>query len=261
MKRHIIGIVGGIGPLAGIDLCKKVVENSIANSDQQHIPFLLSSIPDRVADRTEYILGNIKTNPGPSIAELILELEKSGATVIGIACNTAHSPQIFDAILSELKQQRSNVLILNMIDETIQIIKSHKIQKIAVLSTSGSYKTKLYQNKLSEAGLTPIVLDFEMHSYLVHDAIYNAEYGIKSTAKTSDKSIKQINSAIEELKNQGAQGIILGCTEIGMIEDELDLQGLISFNPSTILARALIKRTYPGKLKQPVNFPLSQVPG
>jgi len=255
MNKQIIGIVGGIGPLAGIDLCKRIVENSIAKSDQQHLPFLLTSIPNRIVDRTEYVLGNIKTNPAFSIVEIILELEKLGATVIGIACNTAHSPQIFDLILSELRQRKSNVLVINMIDETIQIIKSHskKIQGVGILCTSGSYKTKLYQNKLSEAGLKAILLDFERHNSLIHDAIYNSVYGIKSSVKASDKSVKQINSAIAELKNQGPQGIILGCTEIGMIEDELDLQGLIPFNPSTILARALIKRTYPDKLKQNFN--------
>lgn len=253
MNKQIIGIIGGIGPLAGIDLCKRIVENTTAKTDQEHLPFLLASIPNRIVDRTEYVLGNIKTNPAFSIVEIILALEKSGATIIGIACNTAHAPQIFELILSELNQHKSGIEVVNMIDETIQIIKSQaNIQKAGILSTSGCYKTKVYANKLSDAGLKAVLLDFDTHNSLIHDAIYNSEYGIKSFAKTSDKSVIQINSAIRELKNQGSQGIILGCTEIAMIEDKLDFQGLIPFNSSTILARAMIKKTYPEKLTQAI---------
>ena len=64
-----------------------------------------------------------------------------------------------------------------------------------------------------------------------------------------DAVIFQLNTAIAELEALGAEGIILGCTEIGMIEKQLDFLSLTTFNPNTILARGLIGRVAPGKLK------------
>ena len=105
----MLGIVGGIGPMAGADLYKKIVENTIANTDQEHLSVLLASMPNEIADRTSFLLGKTDKNPAPAIAQIILMLERAGATHIGIACNTAHSPQIFEPMYSILAQNESKV--------------------------------------------------------------------------------------------------------------------------------------------------------
>ena len=94
----MIGIVGGMGPLAGLDVFKKITEETPVTSDQEHAPVLLFSVPAQIPDRTEFLLGREKTNPAIAISEIILTLEKAGARVVGIPCNTAHSPRIFDVI-------------------------------------------------------------------------------------------------------------------------------------------------------------------
>jgi len=244
----MIGIVGGIGPMAGADLYKKIVENTIANTDQEHLPVLLASIPNEIADRTSFLLGKSAENPAAAIAKVILLLERAGVKHIGIACNTAHAPQIFDPIKAVLKEMGSKTEIVNMIDEAVHTIQMHpgKIQRVGLLSTSGTYKTRIYQNRLESAGLTPIVLDFEQHEALSQKAIYE----IKSASTDIPQNpIDLLNTAIQRLKALGAQAIILGCTELGMIEDRLDMAGLAVFNPNLILARALIERTFPEKLK------------
>jgi len=244
----MIGIVGGIGPMAGADLYKKIVENTIANTDQEHLPVLLASIPNEIADRTCFLLGKSTENPAPAIAKVILLLERAGVKHIGIACNTAHAPQIFDPMLAILKENSSQAEIVNMIDEVVRSIQSHpaKIQRVGLLSTSGTYKTGIYQKRLETAGLTPIVLDFELQESLPQRAIYE----IKSASTNIPQvPIDLLNTAIRILKGQGAHAIVLGCTELGMIEERLDLQGLAVFNPNLILARTLIARTFPEKLK------------
>jgi len=244
----MIGIVGGIGPMAGADLYKKIVENTMANSDQEHLPVLLASIPNEIVDRTEYLLGRISENPAPALAKVVLLLERAGSKHIGITCNTAHAPQIFDPLLSILKANGSQADIVNMIDETVLAIQSHqtKIQRIGLLSTSGAYQTGIYQNRMEAAGLTPILLDFEKHEALSQRAIYEIK---AASTEIPQGSIDRLNTAIQMLKNLGAQAIVLGCTELGMIENRLDFGGLEVFNPNLILARALIERAFPEKLK------------
>ncbi len=234
--------------MAGADLYRKLVENTLANSDQEHLPVLLASIPNEIADRTSFLLGTATENPAPAIARIVLMLERAGAKHIGIACNTAHAPQIFEPMLRVLVENGSQAEIVNLIDETVHAIQLHPdhIQRVGMISTTAAFKTRIYQNLLESAGLTPVTLNFEQQEALPQQAIYE----IKSASTQIPQSpIDLVNTAIQILKNQGAQAIILGCTELGMIEDRLDFGGLAAFNPNSILARALIKRAFPKKLK------------
>lgn len=247
----MIGIVGGIGPLAGSDLYIRVVENTVAHADQDHVPVLLASIPNEIVDRTEYLLGKITENPAAALAKVALLLEKAGATHLGIACNTAHAPAIFDPMMAILRENGGQAEVVNLIDETKHAIQTHPAQckRVGLLCTSGSYKVGLYQKQLEAAGLQSVVIDFERHTALIHDAVYNPRHGLKAVPKASAEALAQLNTAIVYLKVLGAEAILLGCTEIGMIEHELEAHNLPVFNPNTILARSLIGKAFPGKLK------------
>ena len=91
--KQMIGIVGGIGSYAGIDLIRKVYDLSEATTDQEHLPVSMLSAPHKVVDRTGFLIGDTSTNPGIAIANIINTLVSNGATVIGIPCNTAHAPK------------------------------------------------------------------------------------------------------------------------------------------------------------------------
>ncbi len=244
----MIGIVGGIGPMAGIDLYKKIVEQTLANSDQEHLPVLLASMPNEIVDRTEFLLGKITENPAPALAKVILLLERAGAQHIGIACNTAHAPAIFEPMRAILSQNNSKAVIVNMIEASVTAIMNHpeKIQRVGVLSTMGTYKTRIYQHRLESDGLIPVVLDLEQQEALPQRAIYEIK---AASTNIPQGPLDLLNTAIQHLKILGAQAIVLGCTELGMIENRLDFQGLHVFNPNLILARTLIAHAFPKKLK------------
>ncbi len=244
----MIGIVGGIGPLAGADMYKQIVANTRAKADQDHLPVMLASLPGEIVDRMPFLLEGHGSNPAIGIAKVIQMLENAGADLIAIACNTAHSPAIFEPLLQILQAQGSNAEIINLIDITIQNILTHQVDApcIGVLTTTGAYKVGLFQNALSYAGLTPIMLPYERHEALIHKAIFRIKV---SGDVVEDQVVEQLNTAIQELEMMGAQSILLGCTEIGMIEKSLDFRGMAVFNPNTIMARALISKISPEKLK------------
>lgn len=255
IKSPLIGIVGGVGPYAGIDLLKNIFDSTLANKDQDHLDTLLFSLPSKIKDRTEYLLGNEKENPGYSIAKIILDLENSGANVVGIPCNTAHSPEIFSLVLEELNKHNSHILVLHMINETIDFIKVNypHISKIGVLSTTGTYKYKIYSNALKANGFMAVLPTLEMQEEIVHPAIYHPEYGIKSHSNPFHPKAKQsLDVAINYLKDNGAEAVILGCTEIPLVITTPEVNGMIAINPTNILARRLIYHINPAKLK-PLN--------
>ena len=112
----MIGIVGGVGPYAGLDLAKNVFDNTLADSDQDHLDLVMISVPQAITDRTEYLMGRDPDNPATAIAKVLLKLEKLGATVAGIPCNTAHADEIFKVITQTLHNADAQIHLINMAD-------------------------------------------------------------------------------------------------------------------------------------------------
>jgi aspartate racemase len=235
--------------MAGVDLYRQIVENTIARTDQEHVPVLLASLPNEIVDRTTFLLGKIDQNPASALARVIMLLNNAGCTHVGIACNTAHAPQIFEPMQALLGIMGARVELVHMIDEVIETILDHPDQprRIGVLSTTGTYMTRIYQNRLEAVGLMPVMLEYSQHEALVQRAIYAIK---EASTHVPQEPVDLVNQAILHLKNQGADALVLGCTELGMVADRLEMLELPAFNPNLILARTLIERTFPHKLKR-----------
>ena len=118
MQEKIIGVVGEAGPYAGLDLLKKICDQTIANRDREHLTVIGWSQPNQIQDRTDYLLGNVLENPAYAIAKQVQQLAKAGATVAAIPCNTAHVLPIYSVILQVLREAGCMINFLNMIEET-----------------------------------------------------------------------------------------------------------------------------------------------
>ncbi len=248
----MIGIVGGVGPHAGLDLMKKVFDNSLAASDQEHVDALLFSLPSGINDRTEYLLGKVEENPGKALAEILIRLEKAGATVAGIPCNTAHAPPIYDVILDILKREGSRIRLLNMLEECMDFLEALApgVKHVGVLSTTGTYRAGIYRDALAARGHEAILPPFEMQEKLIHAAVYDPEYGIKSLPdRIHPQAMENLDQGFAWLAAQGARAVILGCTEIPLAYPEATVRGMLSIDPTVALARALLRESFPEKLK------------
>lgn len=248
----MIGIVGGVGPYSGLDLLKKVFDNTLANNDQEYLDTVLISASSKIKDRTEYLIGIIKENPAFAIAEVLLKLQNAGVTVAGIPCNTAHSEKIFNVIQTEFKKVGCNLKLLNMIEETVTFIASNhpRITKVGVLSTTGTYKSGAYAKSLQSKGFEIILPSMDMQENLIHPSIYHPIYGIKTISNPiHPQAVKNLLQGFSFLKNQGAQAVILGCTEIPLAITEKEIDNMIIIDPTIVLARALVQHSNPNKLK------------
>ncbi|MDM1050290.1 aspartate/glutamate racemase family protein [Sphingobacterium hotanense] len=249
----MIGIIGGLGPLAGIDIVRKIIEETNAQNDQGHLPVLLSSQPNKIPNRVDYLLGLEPRNPGIDIANIAIELEKAGATVIGMPSNTAHTGPIFDTVKAELTRQGSQVRFLNMIDEVADYINEvYPGKAVSVLVTNGTKNNGLYKNSLEAKGI-PFIDSHESLQEKIHEAIYDKTYGLKHVSPpVTNRAHDALVAAIQELKGHGAELIIMGCTDIPMALREKSYYGLPVLDPNRILARALIRTQDATKLKDDV---------
>lgn len=137
-------------------------------------------------------------------------LEKAGADFIVICTNTMHkvAPQI---------QERIRIPILHIAEATAQVLREQGITKVGLLGTKYTMTQEFYKNKLIEAGIHVVIPD-EAGVETINDVIYN-ELCLGIIKENSKAKFLQI---MEDLQQKGAQGVILGCTEIGLLVQQAD---------------------------------------
>lgn len=196
MKR--IGILGGMGPLATIDLYNKMVMLTNAKKDQDNIPIIVDNYP-QIPDRTAYILHNAE-DPFPYMKESALRLKNAGCEAICIACNTAH-------YFADRLTKECDVNILHIADITIKAIKNRypNAKKIAPIATTGTTKAKIYENKLVENGFECVKISDDLLNNIM-DCIYKG-----AKANNIDAYIDIFNDTISKIE---ADVYIAACTEI-----------------------------------------------
>lgn len=244
----LIGLVGGVGPLAGLDLQAKIIAQTIAARDQDHLPVLSLSQPGTISDRTAYLLGEVAENPALAIVAQLRLLAAAGATVAGIPCNTAHAPAIFDAIRAGADSY-APLRLLHMIEETAAHLTRHhaNLRTVGVLSTTGTWRARLYPALLTPLGLRVVVPDEALQA-TIHAAVYDPAHGIKAAGRVTARARGDLAAGIAVLRARGAEAVILGCTEMPVAFPERAVDGLPLIDPTLILARALIRETYPAQL-------------
>ncbi|MBK1896554.1 cysteate racemase [Chryseobacterium paridis] len=239
-KKHIkpfkLGILGGVGPSATVDFMNKVIKNTSAKRDQDHIKMIVEQNP-QIPDRTAHLIYN-DTDPTIAMFSTCKQLEAEGANAIAIPCNTAHA--FVHSIQSHL-----TIPIINMLDITAEyIIKTFgNAINIGLLATTGTIESKVYHEVFARYGLTVVIPD-ELHQEYVMESIYGKE-GVKA-GYTEGACKNNILKAARYLMNSNAHVIILGCTELPLMFQ--DQEFLINDNkevplvdPTLILAKECVR--------------------
>ena len=224
--KKTIGILGGMGPLATADLFRKIVVMTKADNDNDHIRIFIDNNA-AIPDRTAAILRGGK-DPTEEMASALRNLEKCGADCIIVPCNTAHYfiPRL---------QEMTDIPILNMLEITArEAAKRFPGKKGAILATTGTLSTGLYDRALAAAGVDTVVPDEAQRKtlmYLIYDVV-KASRPLREAAETWA-------GLLDELRGRGADYFILGCTELPILADSLDAPGPF-IDPTAELAAAAI---------------------
>ncbi|MBT9158505.1 MAG: Aspartate racemase [Firmicutes bacterium] len=244
MNRGIVGILGGMGPQATIDFYQRILDNTKAARDQEHLQVLLWSDP-QVPDRTAAILG---TGEDPT-ARLVSGAERlclGGATCIAVPCNTAHY------FLPKVQQAVPTVPIFDMVATAVNRVQAHLPQgsKIGVAATDGTLASGLYQRAMLSRGLLPVLPSLSEQA-VVMDIIYG-QRGVKAgyLGRANEERFRRVVAA---LCQRGAAAILVGCTELSMVATRLVSLTTV-FDPMEILAQAVVEQ-----VKGHHDYPVSWV--
>ncbi len=233
----IIGIVGGVGPLAGVDFHRKIIEATKAGTDQEHLEIYHISASEKIGDRSAYLQDRNLPNPAYGIIYVMEKLLQIGAKILTIPCNTAHSAPILSPVLDFL--QDKDVTFLNLVEQTCLEIKNLNLRKVGLLSTHGTYGSGVYADYFSQLDCGELLLPDDFGKNLVSSAIYDGEKGIKSGGDFSWAK-DRLDSVAHDLIEKGAEAIIMGCTEIPLAMQQKDFDVSL-LDPCVILAQKVVK--------------------
>ncbi|MFB9759818.1 aspartate/glutamate racemase family protein [Ectobacillus funiculus] len=221
--QKVVGIIGGMGPLATVDLMNKIISYTPAMKDQDHIHIIADNY-SQIPDRTTAILGK-GIDPTPYIVQSAQRLQNAGADFLVIACNTAH-------FFYEAAKRSVSTPILHMPLETARFVQENNFRKVGLLATDGTIKTQLYQNSCQSYKIDVIEPDKEMQEKVM-EGIYAIKGGNLETG------CLYLSTVADKLKESGAEAIIAGCTEVPLVLKSSENTCII--DPTEIAAKMVIK--------------------
>ena len=231
--KKTIGILGGMGPEATLDCFGKILKNTPAKRDSDHLRVVIDSNP-QIPDRIAAILGDGRS-PVAALVAGCRGLEKAGADFIIVPCVSVHY------FLPEIRSG-SPLPVLSIIDEVAVAIHRNypEIRTVGLMGTVATIESKLFQNRLAEDNIHTLVPDSAQQSKIV-GAIKDIKDSRPSRSRSEiTAALVEAASSLIQKKPEGAEAIIAGCTEIPLALGQQHLP-VPYFDSLMILARAAIR--------------------
>ncbi|MEL7214929.1 MAG: amino acid racemase [Pseudomonadota bacterium] len=223
--KPAVGILGGMGPQATIDLMTRVVAAIDARDDSDHVPLIVHQNP-QVPSRIAAILGGGGgADPAPILAGMVRDLERAGAIALAMPCNTAHA-------YAEVIEEAASVPFLNMVDMAADEA-AWRVPGgcVGLMGSPALTLGGVYDRPLHARGLTSIAPPAAALPLIQQ---------IKSGGLTREARTR-FRALADEMKRGGADAICVCCTEFSLYTDALDGIGLPVFDSMSLLADAIIQ--------------------
>ncbi len=222
-----LGILGGMGPAASAEFITRLIQQTPATKDQDHIPFVLWNEP-RIPDRSTS-MRNGDDNPLSYLVDGIQALKYTGCDLIVIPCNTAH---FWHHELVKL-----NVPIIHIVDSVADALRDVNVvnTKIGIMGTQATVEFGLYQYMLTKLGWDCIVPSKKEMDTLVQPSIDLIKGGKVEQARL------MLMTVVKSLIERGANAVVLGCTEIPLAIREVEENGIPIVNSIDSLVKSVMK--------------------
>jgi aspartate racemase len=228
-REKIAGILGGMGPEATVDLMRRIIRNTPAADDSDHIRCIIDNNP-KVPSRLKALLEGGGENPGPAIAEMGRRLESWGADFLAIACNTAH--YYYQDVCGAV-----GIPVLNMVELAVEaaVGKNAGARRIGILASPAVRLTRLYSSPLETRGIEAVYPDGEVEQKLLA-LIREVKRGGTGRAARGE-----LATVVRHFADKGVRIAISACTELGIILDEYDR--ITVLDAAEVLAAEIVRRS------------------
>lgn len=208
MDNKILGVLGGLGPMATAYYLELIIKMTDAATDQEHLQSIVMNFPT-VPDRTAYILGRSQESPLEPMVALGQQLKAMGASVIATPCITAH-------YFHQSLQEGIGLPVIHGIECIAQRLAQGGISRVGLMATDGTVRSGIFQRQAEARGMELILPDEQGQS-----AVMRLIYDQVKAGKQPELSL--FEAVKEQLRSKGAQVVVLGCTELSMLKKEFFL--------------------------------------
>lgn len=209
ISDRVIGIMGGMGPEATVELMRQIIQRTPAQDDADHVRMLVDNNP-KVPSRIAFLLEGGAVDPTPTLVDMARGLEASGATHLAMACNTAHAfaPAIRAAV---------RIPFVDMIDAALADVRAasrKQTVRFGVLGSPALRRIGVFDTRCRGASLEPI--------YLGEGAEARALSIIRAvkTGDTGPAVVSAYETLAADLFTAGADLVLVCCTEFSVLEDK-----------------------------------------
>jgi len=224
----VVGIIGGMGPAATVDLMRRLVERTPATDDADHLHVIVESNP-QIPSRIAHLIEGTGEDPTPELVRIARNLEQAGAALLAMPCNTAHfyAPAIQAAV---------QVPLLNMVQLTAsRLATNFPAATVGLLSSTAVHRTGVYHQALATAGLS-LLLPADQEE--VMDLIRQVKRG--DTGEQVRSRFRAIALALRER----CDVLLIACTELSVIADALQGAGAL-VDSQEVLVDAILDAALP----------------
>jgi aspartate racemase len=223
--HRVVGIIGGMGPEATLDLMRRVLAKTPAQDDQDHIHLIVESNP-KIPSRIAHLIEGTGADPTPELIRIAVNLQRAGAEALAIPCNTAHA-------YAHSIRRAVNIPLLDMVQLSVdQIASSRRIARVGLLASSAVLATELYTKAFAGHGIA-----------VVHPARQDEVMSLIKAVKRGETG-SDVQAALARIAAElasRADVLLIGCSELSVIAagvtapfvDSLDVQAQAIVNFAT----------------------------
>jgi aspartate racemase len=223
--HRVVGVIGGMGPEATLDLMRRVLAKTPAQDDQDHIHLIVESNP-KIPSRIAHLIEGTGTDPTPELIRIAVNLQRAGAEALAIPCNTAH------AYAHSIRRAVSIPLLDMVLLSVDQIASSRRVARVGLLASSAVLATELYTKAFASYGIAVVHPERQDEVMSLIKAVKRGETGSNVQAALARIAL--------DLANQ-ADVLLIGCSELSVIAagvtapfvDSLDVQAQAIVNFAT----------------------------
>ncbi len=229
MPELIVGIIGGMGPAATVDLQQRIIDATPAQDDADHLHVLVDNNA-KVPSRIKALLEGHGESPAPCMASMARGLVASGAQLLAMPCNTAH--HYFDEVAAQV-----SVPFLNIVDVAADVFAEIQPRpvRVGLLASTAVQEINLYDSKLEARNMRALFPEKEQQARVM-DVIR----AVKAGSETEEHRA-QLTAAARNLAEQEADVLLIACTELSVLGAKLECE-LPVFDAAQLLAEEIVRR-------------------
>ena len=220
--HRVVGIIGGMGPEATVDLMRRVITKTSAQDDQDHVHLIVESNP-KIPSRIAHLIEGTGADPTPELVRIAQNLERAGAQTLAMPCNTAHA-------YAEAIRDAVGVPLLDMVARSVEHIAIlHPGGRVGVLASSAVFKIGLYAKAMTAAGLAVLMPPRQPEVMDLIKAVKRGETGEEVQRKLAELALDLANRT---------DVLLIACSELSVISGAITVPYVDSLD---VLAADIIK--------------------